>query len=62
MQLNETNIDKISWYKLHVARNASCRYANITEKKIKVKYLDILITIESKIKNLKQSLLSHFFN
>ena len=33
MQLNETNIHKINWYKLHVTRNASCHYANITEKK-----------------------------
>ena len=33
MQFNETNIDKINWYKLHVARNASYRYANIMEKK-----------------------------
>ena len=35
MQLNETNIDKINSYKLYVARNASCRYANITEKKLR---------------------------
>ena len=31
----ETNIDKRNWYKLHVAMNASYRYANITETKKK---------------------------